>query len=213
MGPSSQPGRHELWAEVAINSLPASTLPEKEKINRVLILEDFRNDRDVGELIRTARSLAWDTGFLCASDKLDVYSPEAFRASRLQTIFFPMETTTSNDALQKSRDWGCVPIFLSPLPKSQLENSEVGRPHFWRNSGNTIEESELTGKKVALIASQKERFSASPRRYLHVNPTCKFANITLSGIIHTRRGTSYSNGNDDTSSTSHKMLKYRNQQD
>ena len=162
MGPSSQPGRHELWAEVAINSLPASTLPEKEKINRVLILEDFRNDRDVGELIRTARSLAWDAGFLCASDKLDVYSPEAFRASRLQTIFFPMETTTSNDALQKSRDWGCVPIFLSPLPESQLENSEVGRPHFWRNSGNTIEESELTGKKVALIASQKERFSASP---------------------------------------------------
>ena len=161
MGPSSQPGRHELWAEVAINSLPASTLPEKEKINRVLILEAFRNDRDVGELIRTARSLAWDAGFLCGADKLDVYSPEAFRASRLQTIFFPMETTTSNEALQKSRNWGCVPIFLSTLPESQLENSQVGRPHFWRNSGNIIEESELAGKKVALIATQKD-VSASP---------------------------------------------------
>ena len=162
MGPSAQPGRHELWAEVAVNSLPASTLPEEEKINRVLILEAFRNDRDVGELIRTARSLAWDAGFLCEADKLDVYSPEAFRASRLQTIFFPMETSTSNEALAKSRNWGCVPIFLRTLPGSQLENSEVGRPHFWRNSGEVIEESELAGKKVALIATQREHLSASP---------------------------------------------------
>ena len=162
MGPSAQPGRHELWAEVPVNSLPASTLPEKEKINRVLILESFRNDRDVGELIRTARSLAWDAGFLCAADKLDVYSPEALRASRLQTIFFPMETTTSKNALEKSRDWGCVPVFLRTLPKSQLDNSQVGRPHFWRHSGNIIEETELAGKKVALIATQREIFPASP---------------------------------------------------
>ena len=188
MGPSSQPGRHELWAEVAINSLPASTLPDKEKINRVLILEAFRNDRDVGELIRTARSLAWDAGFLCRADKLDVYSPEALRAGRLQTLFFPMQTSTSKDALQNSRDWGCVPIFLCPLPEDQLSNLEVGRPHFWRSSGNIVDEEELIGKKVALVATQKEFLSASPKDIrmsipLANSPTSPYQELSTLAVV------------------------------
>jgi len=161
MGPSSQPGRHELWAEVAINKLPASTMPQEENINRVLILEGFRNDRDVGELIRTARGLAWDAGFLCESDKLDVYSPEALRASRLQTVFFPTTTALSKDALSETKEWGCTPIFLTPLPDAQLSESEVGRPHFWRTSKKTVDLEEIKGQKIALVASQKENSNRS----------------------------------------------------
>ena len=161
MGPASQPGRHELWAEVDISKLPASTMPKAEDVNRVLILQAFRNDRDIGEVIRTARSLAWDAGFICEANKLDVYSPEAFRASRLQTILFPTISSSTKDALTKSRQWGCTPVFLTPLPDSELAESEVGRPHFWRKSGKVVEKDEIKGKKIALVASQREKLNTN----------------------------------------------------
>ena len=166
MGGQAAPGQHELWAEVAVRDLPATRdwpSPGKGKVHRLLVTESLRSDRDVGELVRTARGLAWDAGLFIEGIKAaptDFWSPMALRSSRLQTLFFPSRSATVRDAYQQSQKFGCTNIVLHPLPESQLENAIVGVPHFWRESGEVVNPKELEGKSVCLFVSQREAHPA-----------------------------------------------------
>jgi hypothetical protein len=166
MGGQASPGHHELWAEVAVKDLPATRdwpSPGKDKVHRLLVTESIRSDRDVGELVRTARGLAWDAGLFIEGGQAgstDFWSPLALRASRLQTLFFPSRSATVNDAVEQSKKFGCTNIVLRPLPESQLENSIVGVPHFWRENGEAVDLEELQGKSVCLFVSQHENHRA-----------------------------------------------------
>lgn len=158
MGGQAAPGQHELWAEVAISDLPTSTdWATPTKVNRLLVMETIRNERDLGEIIRTARTLAWDAGIVVPEGGAsDFFSPVALRSSRLQTLFFPMRSGSMKQALQQMETLGCTRILLRPLPESQIENSIVGVPHFWQENGVLVDQEELVGKSVALITSESE---------------------------------------------------------
>jgi hypothetical protein len=80
----------------------------------------------------------------------------ALRASRLQTLFFPSRSANVTAAVEQSKEFGCTNIILRPLPESQLENSIVGVPHFWRENGEVVDPTELQGKSVCLFVSQRE---------------------------------------------------------
>ena len=159
MGPSAQVGYHELWAEVGIDNKLAANQDPKD-IKRLLILDGFRDDREAAEIIRTARGMAWDAGILSQSSRADIFSPEGFRAGRLQTLFFPIHNVHPPNlqaALNKAAGWECKPIFLRPLPDSELDKSQVGRPHFWKKSGEPVDLKEVTGQKIALVVSQTDQ--------------------------------------------------------
>jgi len=155
MGTKAQVGNHELWAEIAIDNGLAKQ-QDLENMKRLLILDGFRDDREVAEIIRTARVLAWDAGILTSSSKVDIFSPESFQKGRLQTVFFPIHMVGANfvNARAKAKGWGYKLIFLRPLPDSELDKAEVGRPHFWRKSGEPVDLNEMKGQKTALVISQ-----------------------------------------------------------
>ena len=159
MGGQAAPGRHELWAEIAVTDLPAmKDWPSPHNVNRLLVMDGIRNDRDLGELVRTARTLAWDAGLfiLGTAGAEDFWSPLALRSSRLQTLFFPTRSAGLTDAIREIDKLGCTRILLRPLPETQIENSIVGVPHFWRENGELVDPKELVGKSIALIASERE---------------------------------------------------------
>ena len=109
MGTSAQPAEFELWAEVPTNQLK---LP-KANVNRALIMHYFRDDRELGEVIRAARALAFDAGIYCGSYKsMDPYSPTALRASRCQTLLFPLQHLRFERALETALQWECIPVNL-----------------------------------------------------------------------------------------------------
>ena len=159
MTPASETGNHQLWAEVGTDNGIVETQDPKD-INRVLILDGFRDDRETAEVIRTARALAWDAGIMSQSGKVDPYSPEAFRVGRLQTLMFPLYQlgvlTKFQAARLKAEEWGCKLIFLRTLPDSELDKAEVGRPHFWKTSGEPVDLDKIKGQKIALVVSQSD---------------------------------------------------------
>lgn len=157
---STNPGHHQLWAEAAINSQAVNDL-DLEKVRRVLVIDKPQSDTQLGELIRTARSLAFDMGFLCNFGGRDVYSPEALRASRLQSMLFPSENhRLVSTAVDRAKAMGCTPIFMKLLPERECENSQVGVPKFWRMNGRNVDMSELQGK-VAVVVSPNDQAPAA----------------------------------------------------
>jgi tRNA G18 (ribose-2'-O)-methylase SpoU len=209
MGTASQTGNHELWAEIGLDNGIAER-QDPNDINRLLILDGFRDDRESAEIIRTARALAWDAGMMSHSPKADPYSPEAFRASRLQTLMFPLHQPNGISfyaARLKAEEWGCKLIFLRPLPDSELDKAEVGRPHFWKMSGEPVDLEEIKGQKIALVVSQSDQDGkcvqehdiclsiqlsispSSPYKELPTLPAANAAALAMSSILSATQGT------------------------
>lgn len=188
LGPSAQPAYHQLWAEAVTDQLEFPTPPDE--VNRALIMHYFRNDRELGETVRAARGLAFDAGFYCGGVKhLDPYSPDALRGSRYQTMLFPFKVVPFERALKEATDWGCIPVYLRPLPESEIENAMVGRPHFWRLSGSGVDLSELAGKKFVLVASQEERLEVQSDDInlsipLANSPSAKYQMLSTINVAH-----------------------------
>jgi hypothetical protein len=155
MGTGRQVGNHQLWAEAAINPRAVKDL-DLDKVRRVLIIHKPESDREAGEIVRTARALAFDMGFLCGFDSIDMFSLEALRASRMQSFFFPTEKhRLTSTAVTKVKAMGCVPVYIRLLPEQELKDSQVGVPKFWRKNGRNVDMSELRGK-VAVVVSSNE---------------------------------------------------------
>jgi len=209
MGTASQTGNHELWAEIGIDNGLLERQDPKD-INRLLILDGFRDDRETAEIIRTARALAWDAGIMSHSGKADPYSPEAFRASRLHTLMFPLYPVGNfrfPAARLKAEEWGCKLIFLRPLPDSELDKADVGRPHFWKTSGEPVDLEEIKGQKIALVVSQSDEDGkcvqendiclsiplsispSSPYKELPTLPAANAAALAMSSILSATQGT------------------------
>src|ERR1700736_5210998 len=153
MGPSAQPGRHELWAEVPTATPPLAPIAAEAK--RILILNHLWSDRDAGEIIRAARGLAFDGGFLCGGGdhKADIFSPTALSASRLQSFFWPVDRAGFPYAVETARELGFTLIYICPLPDAEIPRARVGTMHYWRRDGQTVDREELRGKKIALVVS------------------------------------------------------------
>jgi hypothetical protein len=151
--PENNAAAHEVWAEVSTDIKPLEDR-DKQKVRRMLILDRPDKDRQLGEMIRTARMLAFDMGMLCDSEGVDVFSMRTTKISKLQTFFFPLERVPKvHMAVKKAELMGCTPIYVRLLPKSEISRSQVGVPLYWRKNGRNVDVSELQGK-VALVVSQ-----------------------------------------------------------
>jgi hypothetical protein len=147
-----QSAANEVWAEVSTN-IKAMENADKSKIRRVLIMDRPDKDIQVGELIRTARMLAFDVGMLCDSEGVDLFGMRILKVSQLQTFFFPIEKLPRvQTAVAKAELMGCTPIYVRLLPESEISRSQVGVPQFWRKNGRNVDVSEVQGK-VALVIS------------------------------------------------------------
>jgi hypothetical protein len=155
LGTGNMPGVNELWAEVSTVN-PIKNL-DKQKVRRVLIMDGLVEGKEVGEIIRAARALAFDMGMLCEYENQGVDDLVTLRISRLQTLFFPAEKVPRVQlAVEKAKGMGCTPVYIRPLPEQEISRAQVGIPHFWRKNGRLVDVSELKGK-VALVVSKTEK--------------------------------------------------------
>jgi tRNA G18 (ribose-2'-O)-methylase SpoU len=156
MGTSTQPGSHELWAEVRTDRFHLENA-DTYKYQRLLIVDKVHNDEYLGEIIRAARGFAFDGGFLTRSEKTDMYSPVALRSSRLQTLFWPSKSSDFDTAVKTVKEWGFVPIFIRPLSDTALREAQIGIPRYWRGDGAKVNVKELEGQRIALVVSGHSR--------------------------------------------------------
>jgi tRNA G18 (ribose-2'-O)-methylase SpoU len=161
MGTGSQPGMHELWAEVRTDQFPLDKV-DTSNFQRVLIVDSVHNDEHLGEIIRAARGFAFDGGFLTRSEKTDMYSLAALRSSRLQTLVWPSKSSDFDTAVKTVKGWGFVPIFIRPLSDTALEDARIGIPRYWRGDGEKVNVKELEGRKIAVVVSGQSRIELAP---------------------------------------------------
>jgi tRNA G18 (ribose-2'-O)-methylase SpoU len=154
LGTNNRPGLHQLWAEVSTYKV---NKVDKGKVRRVLIMDNIHDNKQVAEIIRAGRALAFDMGMLCESENQDLYGLDMLRKSRLQTLFFPTERVPRVQlAVENAELMGCTPIYIRPLPEWEISRSQVGVPLFWRQNKRHVDVGELQGK-VALVISKNER--------------------------------------------------------
>jgi hypothetical protein len=141
----------------------------------------------MGEIIRAARGLAFDGGFICSASSAELFSPTTLRASRLQSMFWPCEGMSLGTATEKTTEWGFTPVYIRPLPASEIRHSRVGIPQFWREDGKQVDMEELKSKKIALVVSTNAKLSFSPQSIclsipLAVSPSSSVKELTTLSI-------------------------------
>ena len=158
---TASPGKHEIYAEVYRKNFDIQ-LPA-DKVSKVLVLDCVENAESAADAIRLASSLSFDAAVFCGRNA-DVFSLATTSHSRLHNLLLPISRVLKLElALQLVESWECTPVFLYPLPESEIAKSQVGVPHFWRHGATadtheTVDQEELWDKKLAIVASSRVNF-------------------------------------------------------
>jgi len=159
LGTEARPASHELWAEVRF---PQHTFPEKEQLDRMLVLDKVNDPLDLGMLVQTARALGWRAGWMNYGT-VDLYHDRAVRASRASTLWWPTRAGKWEDLREFLKEYELTPLVADIEPKDGVEgmNTRVGgnegEPHGLKIWNWPAEAERKMPKRVALVVSSQYR--------------------------------------------------------
>lgn len=189
LGTEARPTGHELWAEVPF---PQHPFPEKEQLDRVLVLDKVNDPISLGMLVRTARALGWRAGWLNPGT-VDLYNDKAVRTSRAATLWWPTKMGHWDDLKNFLDEYELTPIVADIEPKegveglSTREEGNNGEPHGLKIWNWPAEVERKMPERVALVVSSLHRNlwkDEMPNDFLRVSmPTVSEANTLNSPIV------------------------------
>ncbi|KAG9307073.1 hypothetical protein G9A89_016901 [Geosiphon pyriformis] len=95
LGSAAKPDRHEIFAEVPF---PVIQMPEKNEINRLLVLDSANEAIDFGMLIRSAKAFGWQGSFMGPRTN-DIYNDFVMRSSGFHSLTWPCVYGNHEDLL------------------------------------------------------------------------------------------------------------------
>ncbi|CAG8563898.1 2263_t:CDS:1 [Paraglomus brasilianum] len=162
LGQHAKVGNWEVYAEVPF---PNTQFPEK--INRLLVLDRIENPAIVGNMIRTAKALGWDSVCLTPGT-VDPFDSEVMRHSRLASLFIPIAYTLSPNWNEYVKQHDLNIMLSQMVPKDIVKDdvSDKKTPlQFWDNLTKKLDTERgmklLASGRVALVVGKKH----SRRRY------------------------------------------------
>ncbi|RCH95205.1 hypothetical protein CU097_014021 [Rhizopus azygosporus] len=131
LGTASRPGRHEVYAEVAL--LKHTFEPQE----RMLVLDKVNDPGNLGTIVRTAKGLGWKSGII-TSGTCDLYNDKAIRASRAMSITWPHTIVSITGLLDFLKKHNITPIVADMLPKND-DSQKVWSPDYGHSNVKDVE--------------------------------------------------------------------------
>jgi tRNA G18 (ribose-2'-O)-methylase SpoU len=161
LGTSSNPGTHEIFAEVCI---PTRSIPELNSKDRLLVFDQIKDPGNLGGLIRAGMALGWNSG-LITKNSSDIYNDKTIRSSRALSLSWQHDTVRSEELIEYLKSNGFTPIVADMLPR-KLDLNDIWSPEYGNNMSkikpgtgvwfwNFQNKPKKIPKKMALILSSE----------------------------------------------------------
>ncbi|KAI8344467.1 hypothetical protein BC941DRAFT_408704, partial [Chlamydoabsidia padenii] len=112
LGTASQPGRHEVFAEI---NIPPHTLPAN--LDRLVVFNHITDPGNLGNLVRTSKALGWGSGVVRTGGTCDLYNDKTLRASRALTLRWNYhEVHSIKDMLTFLASCDMTPLVADMMP-------------------------------------------------------------------------------------------------
>ncbi|KAI1314683.1 hypothetical protein EDD11_001852 [Mortierella claussenii] len=186
LGTDSLTSEHEVWAEVAIpnhehlfatsvkSSRSGSTVPGKNSIRRLLVLDQISDPGNMGLIIRSAKALSWDAAWHTPGT-VDQYNDKVVRASRALCLDWPTKTggwEGLEEYLKQNNDLtllvaDMVPQWISNAGSSAARSAKQLNPSqlVWWNWPKSLPQNRVPDRIALMMSSEHHGVKASPKTH------------------------------------------------
>lgn len=195
LGTSSNPGTHEIFAEV---SIPTKTsLEELNSKDHLLVFDQIKDPGNLGGLIRAGMALGWESG-LITKNSSDIYNDKTIRSSRALSLSWQHNIIESEELIPYLKNNGFTPIVADMLPKEMNDSNDIWSPEYGNDFSkikpgtgvwfwNFQNKPKVIPKKMALILSSEHNGVQGLSDELRVStPMCSSVeslNVAIAGSI------------------------------